>query len=121
NRKKLRPQMKARVNLMHDSSASIKQDAANRTKLMVRNFQERKSMMTSKLRPAFKPMQAIFRLRQTFQLHYLFYLVLALAFALTVAPLAKAEKVATGKSHFARLDSARIHYVNYGKGSDALV
>ena len=88
---------------------------------MVRNFRERKSMMTSKLTPAFKPMQPIFRLQQTFQLHYLFYLALALAFLLTVAPLTKAEKSVTGKSHSARLDGARIHYVNYGKGSDALV
>ncbi len=78
-------------------------------------------MMTSKLRPAFKPMRAIFGLQQTFKLHHLFYLALALAFALTVAPLTKAEKSGTGKSHFARLDGARIHYVNYGKGSDALV
>lgn len=28
---------------------------------------------------------------------------------------------ARGTSHFAKLDKARIHYVNYGKGDEALV
>jgi len=31
------------------------------------------------------------------------------------------EKAPTGESKFATLDGARIHYVNYGSGSDALV
>ena len=31
------------------------------------------------------------------------------------------EKSATGESRFTTLDGARIHYVNYGKGSEALV
>jgi pimeloyl-ACP methyl ester carboxylesterase len=34
---------------------------------------------------------------------------------------AKDDKNVTGKSKFAKLDGAKIHYVNYGKGSDALV
>ena len=34
---------------------------------------------------------------------------------------ASADKDVTGKSKFAKLDGAKIHYVNYGKGSDALV
>jgi len=34
---------------------------------------------------------------------------------------ASADKNVTGKSKFAKLDGAKIHYVNYGKGSDALV
>ncbi|MBA2525148.1 MAG: alpha/beta hydrolase [Pyrinomonadaceae bacterium] len=34
---------------------------------------------------------------------------------------AKAAKSATGESRFTTLDGARIHYVNYGKGSEALV
>src|SRR5438477_5559807 len=31
------------------------------------------------------------------------------------------NKSANGESHFTTLDGARIHYVNYGKGSDALL
>ena len=34
---------------------------------------------------------------------------------------AKDDKNVTGKSKFATLDGARIHYVNYGKGDEALV
>jgi pimeloyl-ACP methyl ester carboxylesterase len=34
---------------------------------------------------------------------------------------AKDDKSTAGESRFATLDGARIHYVNYGKGSDALV
>ncbi|MBA3355783.1 MAG: alpha/beta hydrolase [Pyrinomonadaceae bacterium] len=34
---------------------------------------------------------------------------------------AKTAKRATGESRFTTLDGARIHYVNYGKGSEALV
>jgi len=34
---------------------------------------------------------------------------------------ASPDKNVTGKSKFAKLDGAKIHYVNYGKGSDALV
>ena len=34
---------------------------------------------------------------------------------------AKADKNVSGKSKFAKLDGAKIHYVNYGKGKDALV
>src|SRR3989442_1073408 len=33
----------------------------------------------------------------------------------------RANNSANGESHFATLDSARLHYVNYGKGSEALV
>ena len=33
----------------------------------------------------------------------------------------KPPKVAIADSHFTRLDGARIHYVNYGKGDEALV
>ena len=36
-------------------------------------------------------------------------------------PSAKAEKGTKGESRFTKLDGARIHYVNYGKGGDALV
>lgn len=34
---------------------------------------------------------------------------------------ARDDKVATGESRFTTLDGNRIHYVNYGKGSEALV
>jgi pimeloyl-ACP methyl ester carboxylesterase len=34
---------------------------------------------------------------------------------------AKDDKNVNGKSKFAKLDGAKIHYVNYGKGGDALV
>src|SRR6185503_700681 len=46
----------------------------------------------------------------------------ALLLALTLAPAAFAEtSVTIGRSKFAKLDGARIHYVNYGKGHEALV
>lgn len=51
-----------------------------------------------------------------------------LIFGLTIPPevrseaiSAKAEKSAAGESRFTTLDGSRIHYVNYGKGSEALV
>ena len=66
--------------------------------------------MTNKLRPIFQLMRAA-------HLHW----CAALLLALTLSPAAFAEKSAAGKSHFAKLDGARIHYVNYGKGREALV
>ena len=42
-------------------------------------------------------------------------------FGAAEASYAKDDKNVTGKSKFAKLDGAKIHYVNYGKGSDALV
>lgn len=46
----------------------------------------------------------------------------ALLLALILAPAAFAEKSAPKrKSRFTKLDGARIHYVNYGKGREALV
>ncbi|SRR6266404_587663 len=51
------------------------------------------------------------------------YWCAALLLALLFAPAAFAEKSAppAGQSRFAKLDGARIHYVNYGKGREALV
>ena len=53
---------------------------------------------------------------------------LALILAIAMAPAAslevssaKDEKNAAAESRFAKLDGARIHYVNYGKGDEALV
>ena len=37
------------------------------------------------------------------------------------APKTNPTTAATGESHFAKLDNSRIHYVNYGKGDEALV
>ncbi|HYN24049.1 MAG TPA: alpha/beta hydrolase [Pyrinomonadaceae bacterium] len=89
----------------------------------------------SKLRHGFIP-------RRTVQHDRWFFFAAALVFALAFAvsghldvssakaasssvteekSLAKAAKRATGQSRFTTLDGARIHYVNYGKGSEALV
>jgi pimeloyl-ACP methyl ester carboxylesterase len=71
--------------------------------------------------------------------HRLLYFAVTLVFALVIGtssafeehPLAgtnpapanstNADKSANGQSRFATLDGARVHYVNYGKGSEALV
>src|SRR3989442_725779 len=77
--------------------------------------------MTNKLRPAFLP-------KQTVYLHRLLFFAVVLVFALAVTPSARPEvdstegdKTATEESRWTTLDNARIHYVNYGKGSEALV
>jgi pimeloyl-ACP methyl ester carboxylesterase len=49
------------------------------------------------------------------------FLAAVATFGATKASYAKADKNVTGESKFAQLDGAKIHYVNYGKGSDALV
>lgn len=53
----------------------------------------------------------------------LFTVVLAFLFSLsTVATIASpSDKSASPESRFANLDGAKIHYVNYGKGDEALV
>jgi sigma-B regulation protein RsbQ len=52
------------------------------------------------------------------------WLYFAMAFAFVLAGMSgnviRAQE-ARGTSHFAKLDKARIHYVNYGKGDEALV
>jgi pimeloyl-ACP methyl ester carboxylesterase len=55
--------------------------------------------------------------------HSLLFFALAFLLALGFGPNSKtaAQDKAAGTSHFARLDNARIHYLNYGKGEDALV
>jgi pimeloyl-ACP methyl ester carboxylesterase len=47
-------------------------------------------------------------------------LTIAPSLSLAVSP-ARFEKNAAGESRFTTLDGARIHYVNYGKGSEALI
>ena len=48
-------------------------------------------------------------------------MVLCIAAGVDDCAAAFAEKsVPIGKSQFAKLDGARIHYVNYGKGLEAL-
>lgn len=63
-----------------------------------------------------------------FHLQRLLVFAVTLVFALALAPSArpdlnstKDEKSVTAESRFTKLDGARIHYVNYGKGSEALV
>ncbi|HUS09134.1 MAG TPA: alpha/beta hydrolase [Pyrinomonadaceae bacterium] len=61
-------------------------------------------------------------------LHRLIFFALVLLLALAITPsrrlevgFARDDKNVTAESHFTTLDGARIHYVNYGKGSEALV
>jgi pimeloyl-ACP methyl ester carboxylesterase len=49
--------------------------------------------------------------------HYLLLAPIFFAFALCV----RTAVGQTGESRFAKLDSSKVHYVNYGKGDDALV
>ena len=51
------------------------------------------------------------------------FMIVGLAFVLMGASPAMAQKSSTSavKSRYAKLDGARIHYQNYGKGSEALV
>ena len=71
--------------------------------------------MTNKSGHAFIPRRA--------RLSRLLLMVFILAFAVGIAPTGMADKtsVTVGESRFTTLDGARIHYVNYGKGKDALV
>jgi pimeloyl-ACP methyl ester carboxylesterase len=77
--------------------------------------------VTTKLRGAFKHERFL-------HLHRLLLFAVVLVFVLAMAPAghlkvysANEDKSATGKSRFTTLDGARIHYVDYGKGSEALV
>ena len=76
--------------------------------------------MTKNLKDAFMPGRG-------FHLHRLLFavaLVLPLALAPSARPVinsTKDEKSVKAESRFTKLDGARIHYVNYGKGSEALV
>jgi pimeloyl-ACP methyl ester carboxylesterase len=61
-------------------------------------------------------------------LHHLIFFVVVLVLVLVMAPsrrlevaFARDDKSATAESRSTTLDGTRIHYVNYGKGSDALV
>jgi len=65
---------------------------------------------------------------RTFNLRSSLVFAVVLVFALAVWPSGRLEvgaatvdKSANGESRFTTLDGARIHYVNYGKGSDALL
>jgi pimeloyl-ACP methyl ester carboxylesterase len=67
-----------------------------------------------------------FNLERKLQAHCLLSLAVAFAVALAFAPAVslgstRDEKTSAGESRFTTLDGARIHYVNYGKGSEALV
>lgn len=51
----------------------------------------------------------------------LLFLTLAVAFVSATAAKAQKPSASEGKSHYAKLDGARIHYQSYGKGREALV
>jgi pimeloyl-ACP methyl ester carboxylesterase len=75
-----------------------------------------------------KILRKSFTKRSLGDLHSYLFCLIALFFSLTIAPLAnpavsstKAEDSSAGESRYARLDGARVHYVNYGKGSEALI
>jgi len=77
--------------------------------------------MTKKLRLAFKS-------KRILHLNLLFFFAVAMLCVFALAPSARTETTftrddqgAAGESRFTTLDGARIHYVNYGKGSEALV
>lgn len=53
--------------------------------------------------------------------HSLLFFALAFTLVLATASTATAQDKATGQSRFTKLDGARIHYVNYGKGDEAMV
>ena len=54
-----------------------------------------------------------------FKKSYLFSMAIVFASALTAGT--AVGQTSSGESRFAKLDDARIHYVNYGKGDEALV
>ena len=54
-----------------------------------------------------------------FQKSYLFSMAIVFASALTAGT--AVGQTSSGESRFAKLEDARIHYVNYGKGDEALV
>jgi pimeloyl-ACP methyl ester carboxylesterase len=54
-----------------------------------------------------------------FKKSYLFSMAIVFALALTAGT--AIGHASSGESRFAKLDDARIHYVNYGKGDEALV
>ena len=69
-----------------------------------------------------------FTLGRGFPLQRLLVFAVTLVFALALAPSArpdlnstKDEKSVNAESRFTKLDGERIHYVNYGKGNEALV
>ena len=52
---------------------------------------------------------------------FMFGLALIAATLIGVSSVAADDKTQTGEAKFATLDGAKVHYVNYGNGSDALV
>ncbi|MGI9069640.1 MAG: alpha/beta fold hydrolase [Pyrinomonadaceae bacterium] len=64
-----------------------------------------------------------FHATQRARVEGLFLLVLSLAVSFVSAPAAKGQKssASEGKSRYAKLDGARIHYQSHGKGREALV
>jgi len=75
-----------------------------------------------------KELRGTFLSGRILYLHCFPFFAVALLFATAIAPSARVEaasprdeKNPRAESRFTKLDGARIHYVNYGKGSEALV
>jgi pimeloyl-ACP methyl ester carboxylesterase len=83
--------------------------------------------MTNNIKRAFKsePKRHIHRLFLFFVALIAFASAPSSRFEVAAVPgdnnVSRADKGAVGESRFATLDGARIHYVNYGKGSEALI
>ena len=66
--------------------------------------------------------QPIVRLRHLLRFAIAFALALTIASAVNLSARATtADQSSAGESRFTKLDGARVHYVNYGKGSEALI
>lgn len=75
-----------------------------------------------------KILRSLFTGPRVGQLHHFLFFATVLFFSQTIATvaspvlsIANASDSSAGESRYATLDGARVHYVNYGKGSEALI
>ncbi len=75
-----------------------------------------------------KILRSLFTGPRAGQLHHFLFFATVLFFSQTIATVASpvlsitnASDSSAGESRYATLDGARVHYVNYGKGSEALI
>ena len=75
-----------------------------------------------------KILRSLFTGPRVGQLHHFLFFATVLFFSQTIATVASpvlsltnASDSSAGESRYATLDGARVHYVNYGKGSEALI
>ena len=75
-----------------------------------------------------KILRSLFTGLRVGQLHHFLFFATVLFFSQTIATVASpvlsitnASVSSAGESRYATLDGARVHYVNYGKGSEALI